>query len=107
MNTLNWHTIVSLLLGAAVVAPWSTLGAALLLGGTAYLVLQAGYRAWRGGSLPGRHGTETYWRGRRIDLPPRANGTKTVPLQTILYLALGTALAGIALCMLLAVASGG
>ncbi len=81
------------------------------MGGAAWLVLQAGVRAWRGGPLPGRHGKETYWRGRRIDLQPRANRTRTVPvrppLQTILCLALGTALAGIALSMLLATASGG
>ncbi len=111
MNNLNWPTIGSLLLGAVVVAPWSILVAGLLLGGAAWLVLQAGVRAWRGAPMPSRHGKETYWRGRRIDLEPRATGTKTVPgrppLQTILCLALGTGLAVLALSMLLAVASGG
>ena len=109
MNRLDWRVVVSLVLGASLFAQWSTLGAGLLLGGAAYLVLQAGYHAWRGGPLPRRHSKEAYWRGRRIDLEPPANGMGTVPvrppLQTILFLALGTGLAAIAVSMLLAAVS--
>ena len=111
MNRLDWRTVVGLVLGASLFAPWSTLGAGLLLGGAAYLVLQAGIGAWRGGPLPRRHVKETYWRGRRIELEPRTNGTWSVPvrppLQTVLCLALGTGLAAIAVSMLLAAASRG
>jgi hypothetical protein len=111
MNSKNWSVVLILLLGASLFAQWSTLGAGLLLGGAAYLLLQAGYRAWRGGPLLRRQVKETYWRGRRIELEPRANRTWTVParspLQTILYLALGTGLAVIAVGMLLATVSRG
>ncbi|HSH80369.1 MAG TPA: hypothetical protein VLA19_17720 [Herpetosiphonaceae bacterium] len=111
MNRLDWRAVVSLLLGASLFAQWSTLGAGLLLGGAAYLVLQAGYRPWRGGPFPSRRVKETCWRGRRIDVEPRTTGTWTLPvrppLQTILCLALGTGLAVIAVSMLLAAPSGG
>ncbi len=107
----DWRWAAALLLGSALFAQWNTLGAALLLAGAAYLLLRVGYRAWRGGPLRNRHVKETYWRGRRIDLESRADGTWTLtarpPLQTVLCLALGTALAVVAIGMILAVASRG
>lgn len=111
MHRFDWRAVGGLVLGTFLFAPRSSLAVGLLLGGAAWLVLQAGLRTWRGGPLPGRHRKETYWRGRRINLERQANETKTVPVRpsrlTILCLALGTGLAGIALSMLLAVASRG
>ena len=109
MNRLDWRVVIGLVVGAAVLAHWSTVGAGVLLGGAAFLVLQVGLRAWRGGSPLRRPVKETYWRGRRIDLEPRATRTRSVPLrpplQSILCLGLGSGLAAIAVSMLLGVAS--
>jgi hypothetical protein len=107
MNRIDWRVVIGLVVGASLFAQWSMLGASLMLGGAAYLVLQAGLSGWRGGPLPRRHTKETYWRGRRIDLETPASRTSVVPgpsLQTVLYLALGTGLAVIAAGMLLGVA---
>ena len=108
MDFLDWRALGGLLLGAALLAQWSTLAAAVLLAGAAYLVLQGGYRAWRGGPLRSRKAKETYWRGRRIDLEPRADGTWSMPvrppLQTVLCLVFGAGLAVMAVSMILNVA---
>ncbi len=108
MDYLDWRALGGLLLGAALLAQWSSLAAAVLLAGAAFLVLQGGYRAWRGGPLRSRKAKETYWRGRRIDLGPRADGTWSMPvrppLQTVLCLVFGAGLAVMAVSMILNVA---
>ena len=107
MNTehIDWQWTAVLLLGAGLLAHWSTFGAALALAGAAYLVLRAGYLDWSHGPIRGRRVRETYWRGRRIDLERRDDGAWTMPtrppLQTVLCLVLGTGLAAIAASMVL------
>ena len=113
MNTqhIDWRWIAVLLLGAALLAQWNTLGAAMALAGAAYLVLRAGYLAWSRGPVRRRQVKETYWRGRRIDLERRDDGAWTIParppLQTVLCLALGTGLVAIAASMVLEMLSRG
>ncbi len=113
MNTrhIDWRWMAVLLLGAALLAQWNTLGAAIALAGAAYLVLRAGYLAWSHGPIRRRRVRETYWRGRRIDLERRDDGAWTIPtrppLQTVLCLVLGTGLAAIAASMVLEAISRG
>ena len=52
--------------------PWQVI--ALALGGAGAYVLTIGWRAWTQSGAPSR-GRVTYWRGQRIETPPRRGAT--------------------------------
>ena len=82
------------LLANARYLPWQAI--ALALGGAGVYVLTIGWRAWTrpGGGLA--RGRVTYWRGQRIETPPR-RGVAAPRLSDIgpaaIYLLIGGALA--------------
>ena len=71
MNTehIDWRWIAVLLLGAALLAQWNTLGAAVALAGAAYLVLRAAYLAWSGSCLGWMGSPSSAASGRQTRLP--------------------------------------
>jgi hypothetical protein len=102
MLTFDWRWIVVLLLGLVFARRSSPILMIVLLLAGAYVAIRAGMVAWRDGSWSVSGPKETYWRGRRIDLPASpSSGAGSILQRALAALAIvvGFGLAGLALSM--------
>ena len=102
MLPFDWRWVVLILLGLVFARRYSPLLMIILLLVGAYLAINAGVAAWRGGAWLAGRPRETYWRGQRIELPsPPARGSAALVQRALAALAIaaGLGLAGLALSM--------
>jgi hypothetical protein len=102
MLSFDWRWIVVLLLGLVFAGRYSPVLMIVLLLAGAYVAIRAGMAAWRDGSWRASGPRETYWRGRRIDLPATpSSGSGSIVQRVLAALAIivGVGLAGLALGM--------
>jgi hypothetical protein len=102
MLAFDWRWIAVLLLGLVFARRYSPILMIVLLLAGAYLAIRAGMAAWRAGSWGASGPRETYWRGRRIDLPSAPSSVYSSIVQralAALAIVVGLGLAGLALSM--------
>jgi hypothetical protein len=108
MLPFDWRWVVLILLGLVFARRYSPLLMIVLLLVGAYLAINAGVAAWRGGARQAGRPRETYWRGQRIELPSaagRRSGTLVQRALAALAIVAGLGLAALALSMVVRIVS--
>jgi hypothetical protein len=95
MLPFDWRWIVVLLLGLVFARRYSPILMIMLLLSGAYVAIRAGMVVWRDGPWKVSGPRETYWRGRRIDLPATpSSGAGSILQRALAALADGAAASG-------------